>query len=133
MAKRRWVEFGLGPRGGSRDRIYVSLTPGGVLRLNGMAADALGRPEAVVLMIDPPTGAIGLRPTSPDMPNAYRAGRDRGSSVRLMCRSLLKENDIKLPSTVTFPTARVEDGVLILELKYHVPLPKRGRSDGRET
>ncbi len=82
-----------------------------MLRLNGMAADALGRPEAVVLMIDPPTGALGLKPTSSDMPNAYRAGRDRGNSVRLMCRSLLKENNIKLASTVTFPTARVEDGV----------------------
>ncbi|MBP9663833.1 MAG: hypothetical protein KBD94_04380 [Pyrinomonadaceae bacterium] len=126
---RRWVEFGLGPKGSTQHRIHVSASPDGILRLNKRAFEVLGSPAALALLFDPQTATIGLRPTSPDMPNAYRTNyKEKEAGTRFSCRTFFRANDIRLSSSISFPTARIEDGVLILELKYRVPLPKNGRS-----
>lgn len=120
---RRWVEFGLGPKGATKHRIHVSASPSGIVRLNKMAFTELGSPAALALLFDEQTATIGLRPTSPDMPNAYRTNyKENEAGTRFSCRTFLRTHGIKLPSSVSFPTARIEDGVLILELKYRVPV-----------
>ena len=126
---RKWKEFGLGPKGSTQHRIHVSLSKEGNLRLNKMAFAQLGSPEALKLMFEERTNTIGLTPTSPAMPNAYTTHyKERDAGTRFSCRTFLKTNGVKLDTSVTFPTARVEEGVLLLELKYRVPLPKDGRS-----
>lgn len=125
---RRWVEFGLGPKGSTQHRIHVSASPAGVLRLNKRAFTELGSPDALALLFDAQTATIGLRPTSPDMPNAYRTNyKEKEAGTRFSGRTFFKAHDIKLSSSVSFPTARIEDGVLILEIKYRVPLPRHSR------
>ena len=126
---RKWKEFGLGPKGSTQHRIHVSLSRDGNLRLNKMAFAELGSPDAVKLLFEERTGTIGLTPTSPAMPNAYSTSyKEKDAGTRFSCRTFLKTNGVKLDTSVTFPTARVEEGVLLLELKYRVPLPKNGRS-----
>ena len=126
---RKWKEFGIGPNGSTQNRIHVSLSKEGNLRLNKMAFAELGNPEALKLMFEERTSTIGLTPTSPAMPNAYTTHyKEKDAGTRFSCRTFLKTNGVKLDTSVTFPTARVEEGVLLLELKYRVPLPKNGRN-----
>ena len=126
---RKWKEFGLGPKGSTQNRIHVSLSKDGNLRLNKMAFAELGSPEAVKLLFEERTGTIGLTPTSPAMQNAYRTSyKEKSAGTRFSCRTFLKTNKIPHDTSVSFPTARVEEGVLLLELKYRVPLPKNRRT-----
>jgi len=122
---RKWKEFGIGPKGSTKDRIHVSLSKDGNFRLNKKAFEALGSPAALKLMFEERTSTIGFAPTSPDMPNAYPTTyKERGAGTRFSCREFLKTNKIPYDVAVTFPTARVEHNVLLLEIKYRTPLPR---------
>jgi hypothetical protein len=125
---RKWKEFGIGPKGSTKDRIHVSLSKDGNFRLNKKALEELGSPAALKLMFER-TSTIGLAATSPDMPNAYSTNyKEKGAGARFCCREFLKTNKIPFDVAVTFPTARIEENVLLLEIKYRTPLPKGGRS-----
>ena len=61
-------------------------------------------------------------PADPAEPHTYPVGnlganRNHGFS----CLQFLKDKKIPIDQKVIFPTARVEDNVLILELKYRTP------------
>jgi hypothetical protein len=85
-----------------------------------------------VLLLERRTGTIGLRPVEPDAENAFRVRRNgRGTSRLVHCSRFLNEKGIKTERTTSFPTARIEHSVLLLELKYRVPaIVKRRPSKG---
>jgi hypothetical protein len=126
--ERKWVVYGIGPQPSKRKSFRVTLNAKGRLALNRFAYDEFGRPEAVELVIDEPHSAIGLRPVDAALPHAYRIGDlGRGRIFGFGCRQFLNDLCISTEQTTIFPTARIEDGVLILEPKYRVPATVRRR------
>ena len=119
---REWEEYGQGPRTTPADKLYASLNWRGDIVINGRTHSELERPSHVVLLFERRTGTIGLRPTLPDAKNAFRVRHNgRGTSRLVHCSRFLREKGVSVERTVSFPTARVEHGVLLLELKYRVP------------
>ncbi len=124
-----WVEFTEAPvRESCRDKIYASLNERGDLLLNRKGYQALGRPEAVVLLVDLQRRAIGIRPAPPETVNALKVNKKgRFDNWIIHAWRFTKKYDMRITGTVRFPTARVEHGVLILELKLRVPITYRPR------
>jgi len=119
--ERDWEEYGKGPRR-HWDKLYASLNWRGDIVFNRLVHEALGKPTHVVLLLERRTGTIGLRPCEPDAENAFRVRHNGSGSSRLVhCSSFLNEKGIKTELTTSFPTARIEHNVLLLELKYRVP------------
>lgn len=114
------------PREGRRGvwkRMTVSLTPEGRLRLCGVTIRALGSPDAFLVLCDRANQRIGLKPASVDDDNAYPAGkRAQGPSRVLYLARLLEEFGVQLPRTVRFVSPRIENGILLLDLRTAAPL-----------
>jgi hypothetical protein len=88
----------------------------GAFHLNNAAYDALGRPDAVELMFDPPTAVIGMRAVDPARRNAFpvkphTSGRYKRVSAGPFCAQFR----IKVKGTVLFDRAEIGPGG-ILEL-----------------
>lgn len=108
----------------------------GTLLFNRKAFVELGSPDAVELLVDDRNSSVGLKPTAPDLPHAYPIRRmHKGRTFGFTCRKFCRDEGIKIDRTASFPTARIEDGVLILELKHRVPArsdaTKRDRPIGK--
>ncbi len=128
--ERKWVEYGIGPLASKRDQIYVSANPRGLITVNEKCYNEMGRPRAVVIVVDEENSAIGLRPDSPEKHNSYlMSANGKSRSYRIMCKRFFREKRIKIEETSRFTTARVEAGVLILELKHRVPAGRGERSN----
>lgn len=127
--ERKWVEYGIGPLASKRDQIYVSANPRGLISVNEKCYNEMGRPRAVVIVVDEENSAIGLRPDSPEKHNSYlMSANGKSRSYRIMCKRFFRDKRINIEETSRFTTARVEDGVLILELKHRVPSNRGVRS-----
>jgi hypothetical protein len=116
------IEWKVVPRGDvhpSDSRVYVTMNGKGEIVLNGTAYKRMGEPAAFLLMYNPPNSLIALKPTAAAMKNAYPArkhGRRNGRVIRAL--RLLTDNNIKLPDTIEFKDADIDqDGVLILDLR----------------
>lgn len=98
---------------------YVTMNTHGVIAMNRRTHERLGAPEAFHLLFDEANYRIGLKPTSPQIRNAYRAlksGRHGGRKVNAL--RVAREFQIDLPETMQFDDARIdEDGILILDLR----------------
>ena len=70
--ERKWKEFAESPPR-SFNGIYASVNSLGVIVLNRRTFDALGSPEAVLLLYDDDRLTTGLRPVSPIMPTLFRS------------------------------------------------------------
>ena len=120
--ERKWVEYGTGPLTSRRGSISASAHAKGMFTFNRKTYEELGRPRAVVILTEEENSVIGLRPADPDQHNAYTVSvSTRGRGFRVACKRFFREFNIKLDCTKRLPTARIENGVLILELKYAVP------------
>ena len=85
---------------------------------------ALGSPSHIVMLWDGDSDTIGLRPVPPRTLNAFKLYDSRRSGAyRFHALRFLIKHDLRLDYTVRFPTATIEDGVLLLELKYRVRSP----------
>ena len=121
---RNWIEYKLGPRKVARGQLYASINSIGSVVINQATFDAMERPDAVALMYELETRTIGLKPVPPTADNAFPVFLNgKSGHRRITCGALLREHDLKIERTVRFPTVRVEDGVLLLELKYRVRAP----------
>ena len=118
---RNWIEYGKGPRKSRPGELYASINSQGSVVINRHTYEAMNRPDAVVLMYDPETDAIGLKPVPPTTVNAFPVFKNDKTHRRINCGPLVKEHALPITGTDRFPTARVEEGVLTLELKYRVP------------
>jgi len=121
---RKWIEFD-DPGTPRIAKLHVSISPTGGMNLSRNAYEALGKPSHVVMLWDADTETIGLRPVPPRTLNAFQLyDSGRSGAYRFHALRFVEKHKIKLDFTVRFPTARIEDGVLILELNQGVRSPR---------
>lgn len=85
------------------------------------AYEALQRPTHVVLLWDGETDTIGIRSVPPRTVNGFQLyAMNRSGAYRFHALRFMVKYDLQLDCTVRFPTATIEDGVLLLELRYRV-------------
>ena len=88
------------------------------------AYEALGRPGHVVMLWDAENDTVGIRPVPPRTLNAFKLyDSGRSGAYRFHALRFLVKYDIRLDYTARFPTATIEDGVLLPKLKYRARPP----------
>jgi len=120
---RRWEEFSE-PGAARIAKLHVSISPTGTILVSRNALEALRRPTHVVLLWDGETDTIGIRSVPPRTVNAFQLYPSTSGERRMHARRFLLKHEIALDYTVRFPTAIIEDDILILELKYRVRSPR---------
>lgn len=124
---REWEEFDE-PSTPRIAELHVSLSPTGVFLLSRNAHAALGGPTHVVLKVEKKTGTIGIQPVPPSTKNAFKLyDSKRSGAYRFHALRFMVKYRIELRYTIRFPTARMEYGLLLLELKYKVRSPRAVR------
>lgn len=116
---RQWTEFKAGPKKPTRDRLHVTLNARGVILLNLKAFEALGEPEAAVLLYDERSSVIGLQRATARIENAFPLAQKGKNAHRLIyATAFCRHFGIKVGATVVFPTADIDhDGILQLDLQ----------------
>ena len=115
------VKWTILPRGDAArwSGMYVTLNPVGKLALSRTTYERFGSPAAVLIMYDPMSSLIGLRPVPLEERNAYplrKYGYCGGRIIRAY--RLLTEFGIQPKETVEFRQPKIDnDGQLILDLK----------------
>ena len=100
--------------------IYVTLTPKGRISINRATFRRLDEPKAVHVLYDAPNNRIGIKPTQPNIKEAYPVASpcNRSGMRRISCYRVLTENGIQLPATVRFYDAEIDhDGILVCDLR----------------
>src|SRR6266404_8641623 len=125
---RNWKEFEGCPIRVDRNEIYVTLNVTGEFVLNRYAYNMMNRPEAVVLLFDPDTDTIGIKPAGRRMPNSFPL-KLKGNCDNYVIRTkpFCLEHDIRIDGTVRFRTAAVEDDVLVLDLRMMTKATRKKR------
>ncbi len=101
------------------------MSPTGTMIISRNAYEALGRPTHVVMLWDSETDTVGIRPVPLRTLNAFKLYDSRRSGAyRFHALRFLVRYEVQLDYTVRFPTATIEDGVLLLELRYRVRSPR---------
>ena len=123
MNKTDWIECpqdGLAPQALAD---YLSINPKGQIIFGAALYQRLGSPAAFVLLYDPQTHRIGLRPADVSTRNACevkRSGKHGGRIVRGF--RLIHEFRIEIAEPLEFTSLRLDDeGVLILDLRTARP------------
>lgn len=134
----RWAIL---PRGDAArwSAMYVTLNPVGKIALSRTTHERFGAPEAVLIMYDPLSQSLALRPVAPDEQDAYpirKYGANGGRIIRAY--RLLTEFGIQPTATIQFQQPKIDgDGNLVLDLKAIRVSPRaegwtiRRRSDKR--
>lgn len=114
---------------GRWSKLYASIKPDGVLRVCRKTHEALGTPEAVLLLYNPKEKAIGLHPIAPEAKDAYRLrpyGYHGGREIR--AHQLLTRHKIVLPYAVRFTAPEIDhERVLNLDLRKTIPTKRSDR------
>jgi hypothetical protein len=115
-----WQEFEQGPEEKKGKGIYVTINARGHFFLNGKALEALGEPDAVVMMYEPRRSTIGIKRAPIDRNNSYRLyAKDRGraSGKMLYASNFCRFHHIRPGETLRFTAAEVnKDGILVLSM-----------------
>ena len=121
---RRWEEFDE-PGTPKIAKLHVSMSPTGNILLSRNTYEAMDEPTHVVMLWENDTDSIGLRSVPPQTVNAFQLyATNRSGAYRFHALRFMIKHEIQLDYTVRFPTAAIEDGVLLLELKYRVRSPR---------
>ena len=124
---RKWEEFD-DPGTPRIAKLHVSMSPYGTMNVSRNAYEALGKPSHVVMLWESDTAAIGLRPVPPETTNAFRLyDSGRSGAHRFHALRFVLKHKISLQYTVRFPTAHIENGVLVLDLDKIVRSPRAVR------
>jgi len=123
----RWTEF-TEPGPTHTEELYCSLSQTGRLTLSRKTHEAFGEPLYIVLLYDDYTDSIGLRHAHPGTVNAYRLQPTGGyGAVMTSIGRFMRKKDLRLDHTCRFPTAHIDDNVLVLDLHTRVPAHPGGR------
>jgi hypothetical protein len=124
---RKWEKF-TEPGTARIAELHVSMQPKGTIMLSRRTHEAMECPTHVEMLWEEETSTIGLQSVPPRTLHAFRVYRmDARGNQRFHAQRFIDKHDIRIEQTVRFPTAAIEDGVLLLELPYRVPSPKRVR------
>ena len=127
MQRRSWKEFkGVAARR-IPESIRASINETGEITFDLGTFRKMGEPEAMLLLYEPSSRTIGLRPAHPDTSNAVLVRARHARSNRVV-RSMpfLRENGIELERTLRFPFPFIEEKVLILDLRTAVTAGRGG-------
>ncbi len=117
----KWEEFEEGPENQTGEHLHVTLNRFGNLYLNGKTLEAMGEPDAVVMLFEPRQRVIGIKCAPIGKHNAYRLrrkDRDRTQGRVLYVANFFRRHHIKPDKTFAFVGPKVDDnGVLILNLQ----------------
>jgi len=117
--KRIWEEIARDATKAQWAGIYVTMNAKGSIVMNRAAHERMGSPQAYLLLFDPANQTIGLRPTYPNIKNAYptlKSGPHGGR--RVSAYRLLTERGLHIKETLEFPDAEIDqDGILLLNLR----------------
>lgn len=99
--------------------LYVTLNPQGYLVFGRHAIAALGKPSRIKVFYDSYNNRLGIQPSRDGVPKTCRLLKRGDHGGRMACiGSILVTEDIKIPETIRFYDARMdEDGFLILDLR----------------
>ena len=128
MGKFRWEEFEEGPGEKTSDKIHATINKRRYLYLNERAFQAIGDPDAVVLMYDAYHQTIGVKASTIDKRNAFRPKRkdNRVGGCIVYAANFCRRYNIKPKSTLAFVRAEVDsDGVLILAMRETMSVGKK--------
>ncbi|MBK8467032.1 MAG: hypothetical protein IPL32_14520 [Chloracidobacterium sp.] len=124
---RKWEKF-TEPGTPKIAKLHVSMQPSGTVMLSRRAYEAIESPTHIEMLWEDETCTIGLRSVPERTLHAFRVYRmDHRGTARFHAQRFIDKHDIRVEQTVRFPTAAIEDGVLVLELAYRVPSPRRAR------
>jgi hypothetical protein len=125
-----WQEFEQGPEQKRGKGIYVTINERGNIYLNRKTVEALGEPDAVVMLYDPRRSTIGIKRAPLDRSNAYhlRAKEKKRSTGKMIYAvNFCRFHHIRPDETLRFTTAEVtKDGILVLSL-HEVCSAKKAR------
>ena len=112
----------------TKDAIYASINSVGELLLNKHAYDLIDRPEAVIMMHEPETYSIGIQKAERMMPNAFKV-RKKSDATNYVIRAkpFCDHLEIKYERTVRFLDAKLEDGVLAINLTKTTRVTRKKR------
>jgi hypothetical protein len=117
--KADWRECPRGDVTGQWSAMYITMNPKGFIAMSRITYERIGEPQAFLLLFDTVNNRIGLKPSSPQIRNAYPVGpygRHGGRVIRAY--RLMQEFGLVLPETIRFHDAEIDqDGVLILDLR----------------
>jgi hypothetical protein len=115
-----WQEFEQGPAPKQGKGIYVTINKRGNFFLNRTTLEALGEPDAVVMMYDKRRSTIGIKRAPLDRENAYRLRpkeNKRSTAKMLYAANFCRFHHIRPDETLRFTGAEVnKDGILILSM-----------------
>jgi hypothetical protein len=98
--------------------LYATLNPAGAIVIGRAAFERMGEPSAFVVMFDPLRHRLGIKAAAAGEPNAYPARKYGQSGAKIIrANRMLKEFGVRPPNTLEFPEAKIDDGVLILDLQ----------------
>src|SRR5438067_5420980 len=99
--------------------MYVTLNPVGKIALSRTTHERFGAPAAVLILYDPMTSRLALRPVEPNEQHAYPIRKYGPSGGRIIrAYRLLTEFGIQPQETIEFQQPKIDgDGQLILDLK----------------
>ena len=122
---RQWKKYEKGPPRATKDVALVSLSKKGVLCLNRMAYEKLGKPPAVTILMDTVNSCIGLKPAMLETPGAFPLipkGEYGHHLIRIIqfCRDMR----IHITYTIRFPRVTTDDNVMVLDLRSAVRIGK---------
>lgn len=103
----------------------TSINPEGAITFDLDTFKQMGEPLAVLLLFEESTRTIGLKPSDPDVKNAVIVrARHKVSNKVVRSKPFLEKNGVHLEGTIRIPYPRVEDGVLILDLRTAIKCGK---------
>ncbi|MEO5858248.1 MAG: hypothetical protein ABIR33_04785 [Pyrinomonadaceae bacterium] len=124
----QWTNFDPSMLPKNASEIHVTLSPRGVFYLNSGAMIELGDPVAVRLMFNKEAGLIGITAAPLRAKGAIELRRkyNDGSPGRAFrCTPFCKELGILPDRTILFRDAKVDDGVLVLDINTTISAPRR--------
>ncbi|MBK9214018.1 MAG: hypothetical protein IPM59_00215 [Chloracidobacterium sp.] len=114
-----WEEFEGGPGQKAGAGLHVSLNRKGQIFVNKNVLDAIGGPEAVVLLFDKVNSRIGIRPVRAAAPNAFPLKpRNAAASRMIQASTFCRNYGIRVEGTVAFQGIKIDNqGLLMLDLR----------------
>ncbi|MBP9665228.1 MAG: hypothetical protein KBD94_11440 [Pyrinomonadaceae bacterium] len=114
-----WEEFQGTPAKAAGARLHVSLNHKGQIFVNKRVLDALGAPQAVVLLFDKVNSRIGVRAANPSAANAFPLKpRNAAASRMILASTFCRNYGIRVEGTVAFQGIKIDNyGLLMLDLK----------------
>jgi hypothetical protein len=128
---KRNYNWEVAPRDEKQNRwssLYATLAPNGYIALTRKTHEALGAPEAYLVMYDRNLHVLGLQPSRVGAKNAYPANEiGAHGGRRIHAFRVLRQFSLYVEATLRFPRCFIDhSGTLVLDMKDVIPAGRGG-------